>query len=669
MSAKVRAEIRKSSLLWVYMETYPGTAPEAADDDDDDEEAADSGGSDKGSDQKEQKQTSDESKNDSKPPEKPESKDVEEDQHDVNLPVEKLDDTEKKLLANEYVQARQDEVGEELSGATAETPEEAEVLANAALLEIINDKLAGGEQPSEAALDEAVAETMDELGLEQPEESESEEAESDADTEAAFSQNAESAPSEAVPEEAEGTEESIDPVAAQNTPAPPPTTTIPVVPIASANTNTNTPGPGNPNIPQPNVNTVLPPSPGGRRGSRLPPFIPFGGGGGGGGANFNIPNALNVAAASPNIAPNLPNTVERRSAALPYLVVGYLLGRRRGRINTEKKLMPVQKKLEKEVSDLHKSIATREEKIRLHVREQVAAKPATTERIVERLENRRDRKNILAQAAVINAAKVPGKISDKRPSVTERALGRPEKTVDRSSTSGNEAVLTAAAIPAELLAVAAAEAVKESPARPEHLGKFALTNEKSASGSGRERPPNTESLAPAREALTVPSIPEIIKVPEKPKSVETMMLPDLLLIAARIPTEHSTVKKLYKSNRIDEVGLRRVAKAYLRGENYEKVLRDNLKSREKPVLGQGSEQEPADQNGISRGKRGGAARAAGLAFLTRGKSDKRINSASLSNGNIRQPDQNTASENKSSKALPIATALMIIALLALLLLR
>lgn len=81
------------------------------------------------------------------------------------------------------------------------------------------------------------------------------------------------------------------------------------------------------------------------------------------GGNINAANTLNPASL---------NTIEakalsRRSAAKGALVggaVGYMVGRRRGRIKTEEKLLPVQKKLEKQVSDLHDQLTEQEMKLR-----------------------------------------------------------------------------------------------------------------------------------------------------------------------------------------------------------------------------------------------------------------------------------------------------------------
>ena len=58
---------------------------------------------------------------------------------------------------------------------------------------------------------------------------------------------------------------------------------------------------------------------------------------------------------------------EQQAGARGFIVggiLGYLIGRRRGRIRTEKRLMPVQQKLEKEVKNLQLQLAARETAVR-----------------------------------------------------------------------------------------------------------------------------------------------------------------------------------------------------------------------------------------------------------------------------------------------------------------
>ena len=79
---------------------------------------------------------------------------------------------------------------------------------------------------------------------------------------------------------------------------------------------------------------------------------------------------------------NIARQNERRAQTDGLIVgaiVGYLVGRRRGRIKTEKKLLPVQKKLEKQVKSLQSELITREYQVRQKVREQLIVAPAGKE--------------------------------------------------------------------------------------------------------------------------------------------------------------------------------------------------------------------------------------------------------------------------------------------------
>ena len=56
-------------------------------------------------------------------------------------------------------------------------------------------------------------------------------------------------------------------------------------------------------------------------------------------------------------------------------IIGYLVGKRRGRIKTEKRLAPVQKKLEREVRDIHEQLIDSEMRIRRMAAEKVRTLP------------------------------------------------------------------------------------------------------------------------------------------------------------------------------------------------------------------------------------------------------------------------------------------------------
>ena len=45
-------------------------------------------------------------------------------------------------------------------------------------------------------------------------------------------------------------------------------------------------------------------------------------------------------------------------------ILGYLIGRRRGRIKTERRLLPIQNNLENQVKDLHETVDVKEREIR-----------------------------------------------------------------------------------------------------------------------------------------------------------------------------------------------------------------------------------------------------------------------------------------------------------------
>ena len=130
-------------------------------------------------------------------------------------------------------------------------------------------------------------------------------------------------------------------------------------------------------------------------------------------------------------------------------LVGYLIGRRRGRIKTEKRLLPVQKKLEQNVRQLEQDITRKEQMLvaaKRQQRQEQAAKPA------ERPQTRREKqpeKPITPEsrlalqkpkaerlAKVILAAEAPRVIEKKAPEIrsTIKQNIRPEqaKTMHRA---------------------------------------------------------------------------------------------------------------------------------------------------------------------------------------------------------------------------------------------
>lgn len=137
---------------------------------------------------------------------------------------------------------------------------------------------------------------------------------------------------------------------------------------------------------------------------------------------------------SPDLSPIPPPAekvtyVENRKKQAANLLVGgavgYLIGRRRGRIKTERRLIPIQEKLEKEVKDLHGKIAEREEKIRTIAAEKIRTTPETERKnIVEKLETAPE-PEIVKTPEVVESSKLEKLVKAIIPPV-ERAPQKPE---------------------------------------------------------------------------------------------------------------------------------------------------------------------------------------------------------------------------------------------------
>lgn len=113
------------------------------------------------------------------------------------------------------------------------------------------------------------------------------------------------------------------------------------------------------------------------------------------GGGFNTAPSPITSLANPNVI-SVADAYrhERRAQQRGLLVggiVGYLIGRRRGRIKTEKRLLPVQKKLEQEVLSLQTTLLEREGRIRQAAaeRRQVALSPASERLINATVEQKR----------------------------------------------------------------------------------------------------------------------------------------------------------------------------------------------------------------------------------------------------------------------------------------
>lgn len=383
-----------------------------------------------------------------------------------------ITEEEEQTAAVEIIDSHKAETQQEAE--VAQTLEdESEAVAADVFLDAAKTEIESG-QPVDAALEAAKAKALRELAIEEP---------SDAETE----------PDESEPHEATAESDELHTPIDTSEAEEPPEATTPSASTGGAGTT-----PPTPPIPP------IPPSP---RGGVLPPFPPGGGGGvphgPGFGPPFGPPAGGNVLTA-PNALAS-PESGNRRKRGRDLLVgglVGYMIGRRGGRIRTEAKLLPIQNKLEKEVAALHDKIFWHEASVRSLAHNRAVKNPEAAKQV---LEQRKASKNA-------------------EPSTTRDT---PE-TVEQ---------------------------------KPEVV--------------------HTERLGQVAVELGQPKTPEKVRNPEELKPVDLMTVPELLTIAERIEVEQSTLRRLYESNRLDYEGLRRIVRAYLRGERYDQLVRDNLLTPEK----------------------------------------------------------------------------------------
>jgi hypothetical protein len=207
-------------------------------------------------------------------------------------------------------------------------------------------------------------------------------------------------------------------------------------------------------------------------------------------------------------------------AALVGGIVGYFVGRRRGRIRTEKKLLPVQKKLEKQVEALGNDIFNKEVKLRKAAREQ---------------SYQQHQINKMKEAA---ALKPRGEI--RQPQAIAEAPRQ-------------ERVRTPALEANQLHG-------KKHPA--EKIGHVLMTAEDRPSYAAH-RPP-TESKP-------------VLKSNQR---IETMDRQDLLDLSDKVAVNDTTLRRVYENHLVGERGLRRMVETYMHGGNVEKVLREEMLERE-----------------------------------------------------------------------------------------
>ena len=293
-------------------------------------------------------------------------------------------------------------------------------------------------------------------------------------------------------------------------------------------------------------------------------------------------------------------------------VVGYLVGRRRGRIKTERKLVPIQKRLEREVTQLSRVIAAQESTIRKSVRERAreqSVSPAVTEVVVP------------LRTAVKPERVVPQRLERQQ----ERQIEQPRVTVEsRPNTS--------------------------IAAPPEHIGKVLVAAE-TVSRPVAESTRHTEKS----EKSAVPD------VRTAQKRVEALSRNELLMLSEKIPVEGSTLRQVYETHLISERGLRRLVVEHLRGGDIVKAFRRELIERQIDF-----ERDPKLRDTIRKNLKGGGGKSSTLQKLLAQhglSADDDTQAAIATSRAAQQRNAKKAAKRRSQQKLMDASLLTIIAVL------
>ena len=205
-------------------------------------------------------------------------------------------------------------------------------------------------------------------------------------------------------------------------------------------------------------------------------------------------------------------------------IVGYLIGRRRGRIKTERKLLPVQKKLEKQVNNLNNKLERQE----FTIRKLVKAK---------------------AEADHLR----PDPIKQEKLKVREKVLLAPLETTKRITK----------------------EVVKAAPKAAEvHIGKLLISN----------REERARTTKPEGQMVTTSNRETLRNLKEEPTPstarVETMSHQDLLKLSEKVVVDGTSLREIYETQLIGEKGLRRLVSEHLRGGDIKRALKNEITERQ-----------------------------------------------------------------------------------------
>lgn len=281
--------------------------------------------------------------------------------------------------------------------------------------------------------------------------------------------------------------------------------------------------------------------------------------GAGPGANplFNRPNVMPAPAAA-------VETVESRrahtgSALLVGAVVGYLVGRRRGRIKTEKRLRAVEKKLTNQVEAARQQITEKEQQIRKLARETYRQKrqKLSYERSMDRPAERIEPAKLPLVAAM--AAAAPAALRQER-----RAL-EPAAEVTPSSRPARPENQTTSRTERLGLGLVTLRAIEAAPPQP---------NRRETAPAMQSIEKNTTAAEKSAKAPTPEASPDLAK------TSQTMNREELLKTGGEIRVGSTNLRRVYETNLISEQGLRRLVAVHERGGNVREVLEQELTEKE-----------------------------------------------------------------------------------------
>jgi hypothetical protein len=288
-------------------------------------------------------------------------------------------------------------------------------------------------------------------------------------------------------------------------------------------------------LPEQPENDEEPPAPNGTS-NGMPPHGPHGPNGPDGSEGHNlytVPYGV-AAGATQERQGHVPEYDQGNPAVTALIggIIGYIIGKRRGRRLEQRKLLPVQKKLEKQVTNLHWELKAKENEIR----------------------------RVAARKAQIEGAEFMRRLDRAVEKTTAKADRREFRKMELAAASQRQRAPEAHHLHGSLKS-------------HERIGQVLIAAESAAPIVAR-RP---EAAQPYKEELrrTVETTRPITD-----RRAETLNRAELLQLSERIMVDGTSLRQIYESKLIGERGLRRLLAEHLRGGDVKKVLRQEIIERE-----------------------------------------------------------------------------------------